>query len=112
MAPCSVAGELGDQAAGFDLGELTGVADQHENGAAAGGVGRGLTCHRVEPVVAVDRAKRREHDHGTSVIVAGASPSPFDHARGRVVVLVRVFEEKHGRQPVAHDSCGTGCARE
>jgi hypothetical protein len=38
-------GELGEQAAGFDLGELAGVTDQHEVGAAESGVGE----ERVEP---------------------------------------------------------------
>jgi len=34
-----VAGELGEQAAGFDLGQLAAVPDQHEHRAAEGGVG-------------------------------------------------------------------------
>jgi hypothetical protein len=51
-------GELGEQAAGFDLGELAGVTDQDEGGSADRGVGE----QRAEPSGVDDSRLVQHHD--------------------------------------------------
>jgi len=75
-----VAGELGEQAAGFDLGQLAAVPDQHEHRAAEGGVGE----QRGE-IAGVDDAGLVQDDDPAPVQPAGLP--------GGRVGLIRVGEQ-------------------